>query len=88
MSLGGPNQDVLTGRVPLRYSPIPGLSNASWIVNRKYDEDYVRKALVVDPQKSGFENFGNFVKKFTKNPSKDDMSKAVSLLRTGTASGV
>lgn len=86
MSFGGPNQDVLTGATPLRKSPIPGLSNATWIVSRKYSRGDI--SFERDPSKTGFQNFGKFVKQFTKNPSKDDLSQAAALFKSNTASGI
>lgn len=90
MSFGASNQDVLTGREPLRYSTIPGLSNASYIINRKYERNDpgVMRALSTDPSKTGMQNFAKFVRHFTNNPSKDEMSKAVSLLNKGTQGGI
>lgn len=84
MTFGGPNQDVLSGQTPIKRSPIPGLSNATWIVNRKYergDIDFNR-----NPDKTGFQNFGKFIKQFTRNPKQ--ASSAVALFKDGPKGGL
>jgi hypothetical protein len=86
MTFGRVNQDVLSGATPLRRSPITGLSNATTIISRQYKKEDL--SFDRDPNKTGFQNFGKFIKQFTKNPKKDDMSKAVALLKSGTASGI
>ena len=91
MSFGGPNQDVLSGQTPLRLSPVPGLSNASYIINRQYKSKDVLSALADGQNKKGdgFDKFGAFVRNFVKTPKVDGLSKAVALLNQGgKASGL
>ena len=75
MSYGTFDRDVIGGKTPLRVSPIKGITNATAILNKMPANIDLSKKTEND----GLANFAHFAKQFTKNPTKQQLSKAASI---------
>jgi len=76
MSYGAFDRDVIGGKTPLRLSPIKGITNATAILSKQFSEETANKALAAGQKGDGFASFAKY---FTKNPSRQQLSKAAGI---------